>query len=96
MTTPCQESGTTAGNPTNPSDRHPSARKLKTLSTFSYEHDWSVWQTHQFIRAGHLKTVRVCGRQRITADAERAFDDAIAAGLLAQPLKRAKRAQPAE
>jgi hypothetical protein len=70
--------GTKAGTPHNP--LRGSAQK--TINTFSACRDWSRAKTYRLIADGALKTVRIGGRQYITAAAEADFDEAAEKGLL--------------
>ena len=87
----CQEPGPDAGNPSRPARsraaRDQSPQRMKSINRFSADHDWSRWFSYRLIREGHLRTVQVLGRKRITAQAEAAFDEAVANGLLTVPSK---------
>jgi hypothetical protein len=84
----CQESGATAGNPSQapkPSRKatQPRGQARRTINRYSADNDWSRWKTYALIREGKLKAERIGGRLYISDEAAKAFDTAAANGELA-------------
>jgi hypothetical protein len=61
----------------------PRGLRAKSINTFARHHDMSRSWTYALIAANKLTAVRIGSRLRITAEAERAFEEAAELGLLA-------------
>jgi excisionase family DNA binding protein len=72
--------GANAGTP---SASEPRGLRAKSINRFAADHDMSRSWVYALIAANKLTAVRIGSRLRITAEAERAFEDAAERGLLA-------------
>jgi hypothetical protein len=71
------------GNAGTPSASEPRGLRAKSINRFAADHDMSRSWVYALIAANKLHAVRIGSRLRITAEAERAFEQAAERGLLA-------------